>query len=108
MDSAKQIVVKTMTPEKRAIAIITVLLLPLSDRLSFSAESLFVRENLHAWCIVPYDGKQRTPEQRAAMLARLGIRRFAYDWRSEHSTSGSSTTSIGHTPSWSGSRRRWR
>jgi len=84
MDSAKQIVVKTMTPEKRAIAIITVLLLPLSDRLSFSAESLFGGENLHAWCIVPYDGKQRTPEQRAAMLARLGIRRFAYDWRSEH------------------------
>ena len=45
---------------------------------------LFDRENLVAWCIVPFDGKKRGPEARAAMLARLGFRHFAYDWRAEH------------------------
>ena len=37
-----------------------------------------------AWCIVPYDARNRTPEERAEMLDRLGIRRLAYDWRAEH------------------------
>lgn len=45
---------------------------------------LFGRENLVAWCIVPFDAKKRTPEQRVAMLKALGFRRFAYDWRGEH------------------------
>ena len=48
------------------------------------APNLFARENLVAWCIVPFDGKQRTPEQRAEMLERLGIKHFAYDHRPEH------------------------
>ncbi len=48
------------------------------------AERLYARENLVAWCIVPFDAKKRGPEERAAMLARLGFRRFAYDWRAEH------------------------
>src|SRR4051794_20277016 len=42
---------------------------------------LFTRDNLVAWCIVPYDAGQRTPEQRAEMLKRIGITRLAYDWR---------------------------
>ncbi len=46
--------------------------------------NLFARDNLVAWCIVPFDGKKRGPEERAAMLHRLGLRRFAYDWRAEH------------------------
>ena len=45
---------------------------------------IFSRQNLVAWCIVPFDAKKRTPEQRAGMLARLNLRRFAYDWRDEH------------------------
>lgn len=45
---------------------------------------LFADENLVAWCIVPFDAKRRGPEERAAMLERLGIRQFAYDWRAEH------------------------
>lgn len=45
---------------------------------------LFAPENLVAWCIVPFDAKKRGPEERAAMMQRLGIRRFAYDWRAEH------------------------
>lgn len=45
---------------------------------------LFEKSNLVAWCIVPFDAQKRTPEDRAAMMERLGIRRFAYDWRAEH------------------------
>lgn len=46
--------------------------------------SLFARPNLVAWCIVPFDAKKRTPDQRAQMLRDLGLKRFAYDWRAEH------------------------
>jgi sugar phosphate isomerase/epimerase len=45
---------------------------------------LYAPENLVAWCIVPFDAKNRTPEERAEMLRRLGVRRLAYDWRPEH------------------------
>ena len=46
--------------------------------------SLFSRQNLVAWCIVPFDKMKRDPEQRAAMLKDLGITQLAYDWRDEH------------------------
>lgn len=49
-----------------------------------SAASPWSRERLQAWCIVPYDAMQRTPEQRAVMLSELGLRRYAYDYRPEH------------------------
>ncbi|MBM3735295.1 MAG: TIM barrel protein [Acidobacteria bacterium] len=45
------------------------------------AASPFVKDNLVAWCIVPFDAKKRGPEERAAMLKKLGITRFVYDWR---------------------------
>ena len=45
---------------------------------------LFARTNLLAWCIVPFDAKKRGPEERAEMLQKLGIQRFAYDYRAEH------------------------
>jgi sugar phosphate isomerase/epimerase len=41
-------------------------------------------DDLVAWCIVPFDSRKRTPEERIAMLERLGFRRYAYDWRTEH------------------------
>lgn len=41
-------------------------------------------QNLVAWCIVPFDAKQRGPEERAKMLKELGILRCAYDWREKH------------------------
>ena len=47
-------------------------------------ESLLGKDNLVAWCIVPFDAKKRGPEARATMLANLGIKRCAYDWRQEH------------------------
>ena len=41
-------------------------------------------DDLVAWCIVPFDSRKRSPEERIAMLERLGFRRYAYDWRAEH------------------------
>ncbi len=57
---------------------------PFHDSHAASAHSLFARTNLMAWCIVPFDGKQRGPEERAAMLEELGFKRFAYDYRAQH------------------------
>ncbi len=45
---------------------------------------IYDRGNLVAWCIVPFDAKKRTPEQRAAMVSNLGIGKVAYDWRQQH------------------------
>ena len=55
-----------------------------ADPVSATRPSLFARDNLVAWCIVPFDGEKRGPEQRAAMLQRLGIKQLAYDYRAEH------------------------
>jgi hypothetical protein len=56
------------------------------DNLSSTEKSgnNFSRDRLVAWCIVPFDAAHRGPEERAAMVARLGLRRVAYDWREEH------------------------
>lgn len=45
---------------------------------------LWSRDNLVAWCIVPFDAQKRGPEARADLLQRLGFQHFAYDWRAEH------------------------
>ena len=49
-----------------------------------AAEPLYDQKNLAAWCIVPFDNQKRTPEQRAAMVAKMGLTKVAYDWRQEH------------------------
>ncbi|HUQ66177.1 MAG TPA: TIM barrel protein [Flavitalea sp.] len=46
--------------------------------------NLYAKNNLIAWCIVPFDNKNRTPEERAKMLNKLGINKLAYDWREKH------------------------
>ena len=57
---------------------------------SLSAQSkkrkgnLFAKENLVAWCIVPFDNQNRSPAQRIEMLKRLGLTQYAYDWRHQH------------------------
>jgi sugar phosphate isomerase/epimerase len=51
------------------------------NRPSDRQKSLFDVENLVAWCIVPFDAEDRTPEERAEMLDNLGIRKMAYDYR---------------------------
>ena len=45
---------------------------------------VFGKDNLVAWCIVPFDAKKRTPAERVEMLKKLGFRKYAYDWRAEH------------------------
>ncbi|MCG6158256.1 hypothetical protein [Rubinisphaera margarita] len=42
------------------------------------------KDNLVAWCIVPFDATQRGPVERAKMLKELGLTRCAYDWRADH------------------------
>jgi len=44
---------------------------------------LFASKNLTAWCVVPFDANKRGPEERAAMLQKLGFKNFAYDWRAK-------------------------
>src|SRR5688500_7385318 len=56
----------------------------LSVRAQERPRDVFARENLVAWCIVPFDAAKRTPVQRSEMLKRLGLRRVAYDCRDEH------------------------
>ncbi len=47
-------------------------------------KELFGKDNLVAWCIVPFDANERTPLERARMLNELGIGQFAYDYRDKH------------------------
>jgi azurin/sugar phosphate isomerase/epimerase len=49
-----------------------------------TAADLFDKPNLAAWCIVPFDAAKRGPEARAEMVAKMGIKKIAYDWRQEH------------------------
>lgn len=51
---------------------------------SKKSRRLFDQKNLIAWCIVPFDSKNRTPEQRVEMLKRLDFSQYAYDWRHQH------------------------
>jgi lysophospholipase L1-like esterase len=55
-----------------------------SPAMHAAGAGLFDKSNLAAWCIVPFDGKKRGPKERAAMLKRLGISKFVYDYRAEH------------------------
>jgi azurin/sugar phosphate isomerase/epimerase len=51
---------------------------------SQAADGLFDKSNLAAWCIVPFDAKKRGPEERAAMLEKMGVKKFVYDYRKEN------------------------
>jgi hypothetical protein len=64
-----------------SVGLILALLAPAPGESPPTSSGLFARDNLIAWCIVPFDSKQRGPAERASMLRRLGFRHFAYDWR---------------------------
>lgn len=64
--------------------LLALLLSVLSVSSVVKAADIFDLQNLAAWCIVPFDAKKRSPEERAAMVAKMGIRKVAYDWRQEH------------------------
>jgi hypothetical protein len=66
---------------------VTGLLVPMFAALSAAQENgsrIFERDNLVAWCIVPFDAAKRGPDERAQMLRRLSLKKMAYDWRQEH------------------------
>ena len=74
---------------QRLLAVLTMLVIVVSSRWPLIAAEpdstgLFARKNLVAWCIVPFDSKKRGPQERAAMLEKLGFTHFAYDYRAEH------------------------
>ncbi len=60
------------------------LVLTSSPLFATEPKDLFGRDNLMAWCIVPFDGKNRGPDERAVMMKKLGFRHYAYDWRDQH------------------------
>ena len=70
--------------------LISIIIFQLFESCSSSSEQidtnphLFAKNNLVAWCIVPFDSKKRNPEERAKMLSNLGIKSLAWDWREEH------------------------
>ncbi|MEO2046643.1 MAG: TIM barrel protein [Pirellulales bacterium] len=69
------------------LAIIAGTTCSIHTRLTLAKESvtgLFAKDNLVAWCIVPFDSEKRGPAERAKMLRRLGISKVAYDWREQH------------------------
>jgi sugar phosphate isomerase/epimerase len=55
-----------------------------ADEPPMAPAKLYAKENLIAWCIVPFDATHRGPDERAKMMKRLGFTKFAYDWRDEH------------------------
>lgn len=57
---------------------------PVRAQQKLDITSIYARSNLIAWCIVPFDAKNRGPEERAEMLNKLGITKLAYDWRDKH------------------------
>lgn len=70
----------------RVMCILALALMPNlshADDLKGNGEN-FHRDQLAAWCIVPFDAKQRGPEARAKMVRGLGLTRVAYDWRDVH------------------------
>lgn len=64
--------------------IILAVLAPLLSCTGNMEPSIFDRDNLVAWCIVPFDAAERSPEERAVMLQELGIGKMAYDYRDRH------------------------
>lgn len=69
---------------KRLLFIAGCLLIAIPVQGRTDEPDVFRRDNLVAWCIVPFDSKQRGPAERAAMVKRLGFSRVAYDWRANH------------------------
>lgn len=48
------------------------------------AQDVLSQNNLLAWCIVPFDSKERGPKERIQMLKELNFKVYVYDWRSHH------------------------
>lgn len=64
-----------------AAKIIILAIIYLNIGCSKEEKSVFSKENITPWCIVPFDAKKRNPQERAEMLRNLGFKTLAYDWR---------------------------
>ncbi len=83
----KRAVRANLGPACRAVFLLGLLMVTTRSTMSNpqpAKESVFAKDNIVAWCIVPFDAKKRGPAERAEMLNRLGINKLAYDWREEH------------------------
>ena len=68
----------------QSLLIILAILTSCQQKKKTETTDIFDKENLIAWCIVPFDAAGRSPEERAHMLDELGIAQLAYDYREEH------------------------
>lgn len=68
----------------QSVIILVILLFSCQQKKQAESADIFDKENLMAWCIVPFDANERSPEERAKMLNELGISRLAYDYREKH------------------------
>lgn len=67
-----------------ALGLMLIAVSAVSAQKTSKGENLFSQKNLIAWCIVPFDNQNRTPQQRIEMLKRLNFSQYAYDWRPKH------------------------
>jgi len=66
------------------VVFFSIIIMSCGANIKSKKKNVFAKDNLCAWCLVPYDSLNRNPEQRAQMMKDLGITRFAYDWRTCH------------------------
>ncbi len=71
-------------PFARTLSLLLAILATVPLLAKAGVEKVFAKDNLVAWCIVPFDAKKRGPAERADMAKRLGFTKIAYDWRGEH------------------------
>ncbi len=75
---------KTNPARFPGIMLLGMILLVTGCRTEKNNVEIYDLDNLIAWCIVPFDAADRSPEERAFMLDELGIKHFAYDYRDRH------------------------
>ena len=76
-----------ITPKKRMnmrtkncyllVVFFSIIIMSCGANIKSKKKNVFAKDNLCAWCLVPYDSLNRNPEQRAQMMKDLGITRFA-------------------------------
>jgi hypothetical protein len=71
-------------PFAKALSLLLAVVPPIPLSAKTGVEKVFAKDNLVAWCIVPFDAKKRGPAERAEMAKRIGFTKIAYDWRGEH------------------------
>ncbi len=79
---------------KNYIIILFIAIIMIASCKEGKEEYLININTIYAWCIVPYDSLERSPEERIEMLKRLGIKKYAYDWRKEHLTTMATELSL--------------